>query len=796
VGAVWFVVRAEWRARWSSLALITLMAALSGAAVLGAFAASRRADTAFDRLLEQSRTPNVYVELQQPPDPGVLSRVAGMAGVDMAAHTCLLAVAPDAAGFRPGLNTIGGVIVAMAGEHRWQHQMVAGRAADPGRADELELNGVMQRQLKARIGDQFMLTSLTPAQAAVALGAHRDPGRPAGPRQQVRVVGIFKDVEDVSDAPEPFFFVTPAYFQRYADRIGALNQVQVRVEASQVGRLTAAVHDLFGPDAAVKEVFEDHTTRIRPAIGVQVLALRLLALTAAVAGLIATGQALARMGAARAEADGIRRVLGMCQRQRVAVAVGYALPAALAAAALAVVGAWLIGPAAITGVARDAEPNPGRWFDAVTLAVGAAGVLVALLLQAAAVAVWPLMTGGARPAVRQGPSPVLRSQLLTVLGPPRAFGVRMALESGATDHAIVPTRFTLLAAVAGIAGIVAAVTFGASVMHLLATPRLSGSWFQASLTPGEGFPTPDHGPLAEQAAAGLARDADVAAVAISRLGTVTLTTSGHSMKVPGHGIAVRHGAMQPLVRAGRLPSGPEEIALGGAILRQLQLEIGDEVRAEGSAGSQRLQVVGAYVHPGGDDVDRDALLTEAAFHGLFRVEESDEVLVRLAPGIDVTAALDRLHGSYFGLFPPKTPSSVDNLDELGALPWALAGLLAALALLAAAHALMAAVRSWRRDLAVLQALGLLRCDVRVAVRWQALTLASVGLFAGVPLGIFAARVAWTHLADGLGVVNELAIPKPTLAAMLLAVLAVTLLISIPPGVMAARARPGHVLHRE
>jgi hypothetical protein len=75
-------------------------------------------------------------------------------------------------------------------------------------------------------------------------------------------------------------------------------------------------------------------------------------------------------------------------------------------------------------------------------------------------------------------------------------------------------------------------------------------------------------------------------------------------------------------------------------------------------------------------------------------------------------------------------------------------------------------------------------------------MAAVGLVAGVPLGVATGRLAWTQLADPLGVINERVVPVPMLAAVVLVALAVAVLISIPARVAAARARPAHVLHAQ
>ena len=172
------------------------------------------------------------------------------------------------------------------------------------------------------------------------------------------------------------------------------------------------------------------------------------------------------------------------------------------------------------------------------------------------------------------------------------------------------------------------------------------------------------------------------------------------------------------------------------------------------------------------------------------------VLVSFVDGADVDTLVSDLRRTFVEVDRPAIPSSVDNLDELGSLPWTVAAFLALLATLASVHALVMAVRAWRRDLAVLRALGLVPRQARTAVRWQALTVAVVGLLTGIPLGLAVARPAWAAVADALGVVNERIIPWYPMAAVAAVTLLAAAVLAIPPGVAAARTRLAEVLRAE
>jgi hypothetical protein len=124
---------------------------------------------------------------------------------------------------------------------------------------------------------------------------------------------------------------------------------------------------------------------------------------------------------------------------------------------------------------------------------------------------------------------------------------------------------------------------------------------------------------------------------------------------------------------------------------------------------------------------------------------------------------------------------------------AIVALLGGLALLAVGHALVTSVRRRRRDLALLKTLGFTPAQVRATVAWQATTLASVGLIAGVPTGVIIGELIWRLVADGLGV--STAAPFPFVAVVLTALgtLALTNLVAFLPALAAARIRPGTAL---
>jgi ABC-type lipoprotein release transport system permease subunit len=126
----------------------------------------------------------------------------------------------------------------------------------------------------------------------------------------------------------------------------------------------------------------------------------------------------------------------------------------------------------------------------------------------------------------------------------------------------------------------------------------------------------------------------------------------------------------------------------------------------------------------------------------------------------------------------------------------LAAFVALLAAIAAVHALVSTTRRRRRDLAVLRVLGFVGGQVRSTLRWQALTVAGVGLAVGVPAGLIAGRRIWSALAEAVGVVDDWSFPWLTVVLAVPAAMSVAVLLAVPPGRAAARMSPGRVLRAE
>jgi predicted lysophospholipase L1 biosynthesis ABC-type transport system permease subunit len=374
----------------------------------------------------------------------------------------------------------------------------------------------------------------------------------------------------------------------------------------------------------------------------------------------------------------------------------------------------------------------------------------------------------------------------------------MALERG-RGRTAVPVGTAVAGVTVGIAALVAALTFGASLTNLLATPRLYGLTWDLQIGTDKSFP----GPAVQQALERVARaDPRVAAYG---LGTSSLPMSIDGTPVDAVAMFHDRGAVRVPIVTGRAPGAGHEIALGPKTLDRLHKEVGDSVRV-GIFGSRPkpMRVVGEAIIPPVGDVGRfgEGALVDyrAAPYLVPGAPAADTLFVRTVPGADPRAVGDALARRIPEIQPyvqlPSKPNDLVNFGRVQNFPLFLAALVALLAAATLAHVLVTSIRRRRRDLAILKTLGFERGQITATVASQATTLALVAALIGLPLGIAAGRWTWNAFANNLGIVPSPTIP---LAAVLFAIPATLLLanlIAYLPGRTAGRVKAAAVLRTE
>jgi hypothetical protein len=452
------------------------------------------------------------------------------------------------------------------------------------------------------------------------------------------------------------------------------------------------------------------------------------------------------------------------------------------------------------GAASLIEPHPGINVD--WLVLGAGWVLVPLLVlgSSAALAYRTLTPGRSGETARR--SAAAAAAAGAGLPVAMVIGSRFALEPG-RGRSAVPVRPALIGAVVGVLGVLAAFTFAAGVTDAATHPERYGQTWQ--LEAFFGFNGQDGGHTA-QALRAVAADPDVTGVDDARIAGAQ---SGR-FSVESYTYAPVAGKAVPTVMvSGRMPAARDEIVLAPISAQQLHAKTGSVIKLAGGGAPVTERVSGIGFVPTGahNDYSDGGWLTPAGYSRLFAgahyAFKYHAATVSVRPGANLAAVATRLSkaaaraGAPHMQFGPVQP--VDELTvirDLEDLPVALAAFLAVLAVAAIGYAVTAAVIRRRRDLAVLQALGLTRLQTRLTVATQATVLGLAGLLFGIPLGVVLGRFIWHDVAG----IAPLAY-RPPLAVWALVLIApaallVVNVVAIWPQWRAIRTRAGQILRTE
>ena len=788
MAAVWLRFRTELRTRWRGALVLIVLVGITGGAVLTALAGARRTGSSFERFEGAARSPDVLINYPTDLKARVREVISRMPGIEAAAYLQVMAVYPAGGSYIETVADLDG------GLHQdfERGRLLEGRFEHRGDPSEVALSEAPARLLGVGVGDTLELLTFTPEQMATILTEVNEPEPdPAGPVLRLRVVGLYRSPFDLSVVGDSraILFLPRAVLRASRDQVGS---PPVRVAAVRLNTGEAGVSAFF---RELQRAVDDPRVNLLPAaftegvvdsLDVLALGLLLFAVVSGLAGLVSVGQALGRRASLGTGDESTLRALGMTGAQRFAVLAGDTIPIAMLGAVVAVVVAVVASPLMPIGVGRRAEPDPGIDFDPLVLGVGFVGIVL-IVVALGALAAW----SAGRSMARVGPSGA-RSRPSVVAGglarrgvrPSGVIGVRFALEPG-RGRAAVPVRSVLVAATAGLAGVVAIVALGASLDRLVASPE---SW---------GWTFDTHSGLSARR---LARDPAVAAVT---------TASFVQMRIEGRAIEAMtlrpvKGAIAPTVVDGRAPRRGDEIALGGDTLDGLGIEVGDTAAANDRDRSVPFRVVGQVAFPSVDDavpLADGALLTPAGLRRIGDPEGYHRNLVRFMPGVNVAAErqrLERLGNEDRGVpsFGPRLPAEIDRIRQLETLPLVLAGFLGLLGVVALGHGLVSAVHRRRRDLALLKTLGFRRAQVFATIAWQATTVALVAAVVGIPVGIVVGRVGWAFIAHGLGVASVLDVVPRAVAGVALGALVLANLVAWFPARTAARTRPAVILRSE
>lgn len=784
MAVVWFRLRTLARLRWRAWLTLAALVGLGGGIVLGALAGARRTDSAYGRFLEGANAFDVaVVAVASPIDVEAVRRLpqvtdsAGLLFLLMEAQ--LDPIAPAGDGLFDRIN---------------RPQILEGRRPDPSRADEVSISRLAATTFDLGIGDTVAATAFRPDQKEAVLSA----GSPvaAGPSFTFRIVGIdATPTEFLPSSPNSTtMHLTPAFTRIHGGEVASVYGLllQLRGGATDLGPFKQGVEQIAGAAPLQFVTADADTTEVQRSIHLQAIALRLFAALTAIAAVLIVGQAFGRQTTADVLDYPTLRALGMTRRQLWAVAMAQAGTIAGIGAVVAVVVAYALSAFSPIGIAGDAEPTPGLSFDATTLLVGGAAiVLLALVL--VAVPTWarsrPGPTAGS-PADR--PSRLLESLASMGLPVPAVTGLRMAVSPGRRQSSAPVRNAALVSTIFCISAVLVVATYGASLRHMLDTPRLYGwDW---DLLVGN----PYLGDIAEENLPALTENHSVAGV--STIAFADIDIQGARATALGFGSVL--GEVLPPVVEGRAPLQPDEVLVGTKTLRDLGSDIGRTVTARVGDRSAEVRIVGRGVLPGIVDaldvgaLGEGVLFTDQGLRRLVPDAPRNLFAVRFRPGVDTDDATRQVADAFPYLSGPTPPKSVADFGRVDAMPAVLAGLLTLLAMATLAHATLTAVRSRRRELAILKTLGFVRSQVQATVAFQATALMVVALAVGVPLGVGAGRWTWRVFAESLGIVPAPVLPLTVFLGIVPVAILVANLIAAGPGRTASRVQPSTALQAE
>jgi hypothetical protein len=362
----------------------------------------------------------------------------------------------------------------------------------------------------------------------------------------------------------------------------------------------------------------------------------------------------------------------------------------------------------------------------------------------------------------------------------------MALDPGRGRRSV-PARSALLGALLGVAGVIAAGVFVSSVETGRDQPARYGWTWDAQ--PALVVEDP------EAVVARMVEDPDLSAVAVASCGPLRVDDR------PLYGCSFDDwkGSTGALVTAGRPPAGPNEVALGRVTMEQLGVSIGDSVRVSTGAA---LSVVGQAVIPPLDNTEpgQGAILTTKGLETARETGGGRYLLLTYAHGTDPAELEPRLEADYGATFSgysePEAPGTLIQLGAMTGLLVALGAFLAGLGIAGLVHFLAVSVRRRRRDFAVLRSLGFIRRDVGFSVSWQAVTVAALGVLAGIPLGVVVGRWAWLAAIRSVGMIDTPSVPLGQLTLVACAAVGGAAVLGVVPGWLAARRRPAEGLRSE
>jgi hypothetical protein len=847
VGLVWLRAGAELRARWRAALLIVLLVGIGGGVSLTALAGARRADTAMGRFVTYTRPDTASVLFgPSPSGPTVdgpaanspslapyAQPVARLPQVEAVIRAVYLYFSTSPDGRDTGTTNFFAAPDATVWYRVDRPHLVAGHWPAPSAIFDAAVNPFAAQKLGLHVGSTLRVYAYSAAQflQGQLVGSGVGDVRPTGPSYLITIAGIMRlptDVsasipqaakQDVTYAGQENVYLTPAFLRRLAgdlrfpiQRFPGMNNmgVQLRHGAADWAAFSTAANAL-GSNIVTQpgDTFgvADAARSAQRGIHLEAVALMLFGGLSALVTLLLAGQAMARQTQLEGADYSVLRNLGASRAQLVGITAVRAAMIASAGLILALLISALGSGLMPIGLARQAEIHPGIEFNAAILVPGALILALALIGQA----VIPAWRASPRTApesddaaLRSRPSPV-SAALHRISSPAASVGLRFNLERVRRSGGV-PVTAAAVAAVAAVATLTGALTFGASMDHLVHTPRQQGwNWDVLVGNPNGVDDIEAHGSSL------LARNPLVASYsAWASIGPMTVEGVDVNTVLA---IDPVKGSVYPALLEGRPPRAADEIVLGSTTLSRLHKRVGQTVSMQTPVAPVTLRVVGRMLVPSmgavlfTNSLGDGAWVSGSLLHKLAAQAAADPsavqappftlFAVRYVPGASPRAAYDSLRQGFGRTVLQHLPAEdALNLQSVDGLPFILAGLVAVLGIATVGNTIVTSVRRRRRDLAVLKTLGFDRRQVRATVAWQSSSFAVVALAIGIPLGIAIGRWAWTLVASGIDSVSPPLVPTAAVALVVPATLLIGNAVAAWPGRVASRIVPAVAMRAE
>ncbi|MEY2416503.1 MAG: putative transport system permease protein, partial [Ilumatobacteraceae bacterium] len=604
-------VRADWRRRRVSLLALTLLTGLSFAVVAVAVAGARRTATSFERLRATTLAYDHGVAIDAPGqnpgdgrgyDDATVRRIEQLPQVAAVGQVVAYVARVPGADGELALNAPVGGVIGTQIEH---DRILRGRMPAAQSDDEVALSEATAKQTGVDVGGTLTLETMTPDQRIQLMGGdvHALDHGFVGPELQLRVVGVVRGVNDLVGSSDEAAIASPHFDTSYRGRIAYSNRILLvrRASGFTPDDFHAAVDGAVG--GAQLGVF-DATHEDKPArrtIHTLAVGLVVFALVAGAVSTLAVNQAVSRHVVGSNPAHPALVALGLTRAQRVRAGTVTVVPAAAAGALIATVASYVASPVMPVGLARRVEPDPGLHVDWLVTGLTGLGVVVIVLGEAMIAGLSATRAEVSAPHRSRGSaarvSHLSAAMTATGVGPVAATGMRLAFDRRPPS---LPVRSTVMGVGAALAVIVGALTFTSSLDRLENAPHRWGyGWDLLLDTNADGE---------SQLVQALTGDRDVDSVSVVE-SNFTYIDRDAPLGVRSYGLGTSSGTIGYSLLSGLQPVGPDEVVVGPAMAKRLQLAVGDVTQVAtcpcsgdpATTTMTQVRVVGISLFPEDDD---------------------------------------------------------------------------------------------------------------------------------------------------------------------------------------------------